>query len=150
MIISHPKVRDGKSIQKLINHYAADGLLIPLSLQEIYERIRDFFVYTIDEKIVGVASLHIVWEDLAEFRSLAVQAGHQGQGIGRALVTRTLDEARDLELKKVFLLTYQKVFFEKLGFREVNKSELPHKVWSDCIKCIKFPDCDETAMALEL
>ena len=149
-MIHHPKVRDGKSIQKLVNHYATGGLLIPLSLQEIYERIRDFFIYKIDENILGVASLHIIWEDLAELRSLAVHADHQGQGIGKALVTHALDEARGLELKKVFLLTYQKAFFEKFGFREVHKSELPHKVWSDCIKCIKFPDCDEIAMALEL
>ncbi|MGA1874575.1 MAG: N-acetyltransferase [bacterium] len=149
-MIHHPKVRDGKSIQKLVNHYAAGGLLIPLSLQEIYERIRDFFIYKIDENILGVASLHIIWEDLAELRSLAVHADHQRQGIGKALVIHALDEARSLELKKVFLLTYQKAFFEKFGFREVQKSELPHKVWSDCIKCIRFPDCDEIAMALEL
>ena len=148
-LITRPKIKDGKSIQKLVNTYANEGLL-PLSLQEIYERIRDFFIYKVEGKIVGVASLHIMWEDLAEFRSLAVDTNYQRRGIGRALVMSALDEARNLQVKKVFLLTNQKEFFQKMGFQQIDKSALPHKVWSDCIKCIKFPDCDEVAMVLEL
>jgi len=148
-MISRPKASEAKSIQKLINLYANNGLL-PLSLHEIYERIRDFFIYKIESKIVGAASLHIIWEDLAEFRSLAVHANYRQQGIGKALVMRALDEAKDLQLKKVFLLTNKNKYFRKLGFQLIDKSELPHKVWSDCIKCIKFPDCDEIAMILEL
>ncbi|MEW5802347.1 MAG: N-acetyltransferase [bacterium] len=149
-MITRPKVNEGKLIQNLVNLYAANGLLIPLSLHEIYERIREFFVYRIEEQIVGVASLHVVWEDLAELRSMAVHPDYQHRGIGKALGQRCLDEARELCLKKVFLLTYKKDFFQKVGFQEVDKSELPQKVWSDCIKCVKFPDCDEIAMSLTL
>ena len=148
-MISRPKAGEAKSIQELINLYANNGLLA-LSLHEIYERIRDFFIYKIESKIVGAASLHIIWEDLAEFRSLAVHANYRHQGIGKALVMGALDEAKDLQLKKVFLLTNQKKYFKKMGFQLIDKSELPHKVWSDCIKCIKFPDCDEVAMILKL
>ena len=149
-MIIRPKTKEGKSIQKLINSYASDGSLLPLSLHEIYERIRDFFVYKVEGEIVGVASLRIIWEDLAELRSLAVQSNYQRQGIGTALVMSAIDEARDLQMKKIFLLTNQKEFFEKLGFQLIDKSELPHKVWSDCVNCIKFPDCDEVAMILKL
>jgi len=148
-MISRPKVSEAKPIQELINLYANDGLLA-LSLHEIYERIRDFFIYKIESKIVGAGSLHIIWEDLAEFRSLAVHANYRHQGIGKSLVMSALDEARNLHLKKVFLLTNKKEYFQKMGFQLIDKSELPHKVWSDCIKCIKFPDCDEIAMIIKL
>jgi len=149
-MITRPKINEGKSIQQLVNLYAADGLLIPLSLHEVYERIREFFVYKIKEQIVGVSSLHIVWEDLAELRSMAVHPDYQHQGIGKALALRCIDEGRELCIKKIFLLTYKKEFFQKVGFQLVDKSELPQKVWSDCIKCAKFPDCDEVAMSLTL
>ncbi len=149
-MITRPKINEGKSIQQLVNLFAADGLLIPLSLHEVYERIREFFVYKIEEQIVGVASLHVVWEDLAELRSMAVHPNYQHQGIGKALALRCIDEGRELCIKKVFLLTYKKDFFQKVGFQLVDKSELPQKVWSDCIKCVKFPDCDEIAMSLTL
>ena len=149
-MITRPKINEGKSIQQLVNLYASDGLLIPLSLHEVYERIREFFVYKTDEQIVGVASLHVVWEDLAELRSMAVHPNYQCRGIGKALALRCIEEGRELCIKKVFLLTYKKEFFAKVGFQLVDKSELPQKVWSDCIKCVKFPDCDEIAMSLTL
>jgi amino-acid N-acetyltransferase len=149
-MITRPKINEGKSIQQLVNLYASDGLLIPLSLHEVYERIREFFVYKIDEQIVGVASLHVIWEDLAELRSMAVHPNYQHQGIGKSLALRCIEEGRELCIKKVFLLTYKKDFFAKVGFQLVDKSELPQKVWSDCIKCVKFPDCDEIAMSLTL
>jgi len=149
-MIIRPKVNEGKAIQQLVNLYAAQGLLIPLSLHDIYERIREFFVYKIDDQIVGVASLHVIWEDLAEVRSMAVHPDYQRRGIGKALVLRCLDEGRDLGIKQVFLLTYKKEFFEKVGFQLIDKSKLPQKVWSDCIKCVKFPDCDEIAMSITL
>lgn len=149
-MIIRPKINEGKLIQQLVNRYAAEGLLIPLSLHEVYERIREFFVYKIEGQIVGVSSLHVVWEDLAELRSMAVHPNYQHQGIGKALALRCIDEGRELCIKKVFLLTYKKDFFQKVGFQLVDKSELPQKVWSDCIKCVKFPDCDEIAMSLTL
>jgi len=149
-MITRPKIDEGKSIQQLVNLHAAGGLLIPLSLHEVYERIREFFIYKIEDKIAGVASLHVVWEDLAELRSMSVHPDYQHQGIGKALALRCIEEGRELCIKKIFLLTYKKEFFEKVGFQLVDKSELPQKVWSDCIKCVKFPDCDEVAMSLTL
>ena len=94
--------------------------------------------------------MHICWEDLAEVRSLAVAAAYEGRGVGRHLVEACLDEARQLGLPRIFALTYKQAFFEKFGFRVVEKSELPHKVWGDCLKCAKFPDCDEIAMIVDL
>jgi amino-acid N-acetyltransferase len=94
--------------------------------------------------------LHICWEDLAEVRSLAVDENYEGRGIGRQLVEACLQEAREIGLKKVFALTYKDQFFAKLGFRIIEKSELPHKIWGDCIKCAKFPECDEIAMSIKL
>lgn len=150
IIISRPKIIDGRTIQKIINQYANDGLLIPLSLHDVYERIRNFWVAKDSDEIIGVAALHTIWENLAEIRSLAVQSGYQRQGIGRALVNQAIEEAKQLEIQKIFILTLQREFFLKMGFHEVNKAELPHKVWSDCLKCIKFPECDEIAMAIDL
>lgn len=149
-MIRRPKINEGKAIQQLVNLYAVDGLLIPLSLHDIYERIREFFVYQVENQIVGIASLRVVWEDLAEIRSMAVHPNFQHQGIGKSLALRCLDEGRELGIKQIFLLTYKKEFFEKVGFQLVDKSKLPQKVWSDCIKCVKFPDCDEIAMSLTL
>jgi amino-acid N-acetyltransferase len=100
--------------------------------------------------VVGTVCLHICWEDLAEVRSLAVAEDQGGKGIGRQLVQACLDEARQLGLKRVFALTYKPGFFEKLGFHTIEKSELPHKIWGDCMKCAKFPECDEIAMSIEL
>ncbi|RMG56963.1 MAG: N-acetyltransferase, partial [Deltaproteobacteria bacterium] len=116
----------------------------------IYENIRDFFVCEDEDGgVVGVAALHVMWEDLAEIRSLAVKEGSEGGGIGRMLMDACLSEARSLGIKRVFALTYRSGFFEKFGFREVEKSTLPQKIWTDCLKCSKFPDCDETAVILE-
>jgi amino-acid N-acetyltransferase len=94
--------------------------------------------------------LGICWKDLAEIESLAVSEALQGKGLGRKLVEACLHEARGLGLDKVFTLTYVPEFFVKLGFYEVDKSCLPHKIWADCLKCPKFPDCDETALMLQL
>jgi amino-acid N-acetyltransferase len=100
--------------------------------------------------VVGTCSLRICWEDIAEIRSLAVREDYHGRDLGRKMVETCIKEARDLGLKKLFVLTYVPPFFEKMGFHPVDKSILPHKVWGDCIKCVKFPDCDEEALILEL
>lgn len=149
-MIRRATIPDVKAIHKLLMTYARDGLMLSRSLADIYEALRDFYVYEQDGVVAGTVCLHICWEDLAEVRSLAVDQGWEGQGIGRKLVGTCLDEARQLGLKKVFALTYKQVFFEKLGFRVIEKSQLPHKVWGDCLKCAKFPECDEIAMSLEL
>jgi amino-acid N-acetyltransferase len=139
-------VGDVGKIQKLVNHLAAEGLMLSLSLSEVYEHLRDFTVADKDGDVVGACALHIVWEDLAEIRSLAVDPTCRESGIGRGLVENCLDEARELRLRRVFALTYQEQFFHRMGFRTVEKEELPHKVWTDCLKCTKFPNCDETAV----
>lgn len=149
-MIRKARIQDAKAIHQLLIGYARDGLVLPRPLSEIYEAIRDFYVFEDEGAVVGTVSLHICWDDLAEVRSLAVAADREGRGIGRRLVEACLDEARQLGLKRVFALTYKPVFFGKLGFREIEKSELPQKIWGDCMKCAKFPECDETALITHL
>ncbi|HDR46110.1 MAG TPA: N-acetyltransferase [Geoalkalibacter subterraneus] len=143
-------IPDAKTIQKLLMDYSRDGLMLPRSLSEIYENIRDFYVFDEQGTVLGTVCLSICWEDLAEVRSLAVAESASGRGIGRSLVEICLEEARTLGLRRVFALTYKPVFFAKIGFREIEKSELPHKIWGDCLKCAKFPDCDEIAVCIDL
>jgi amino-acid N-acetyltransferase len=145
------KPSDAVIVHELINLYAKEGLLLPVSLNKLYDNIRDFHICEDERgKIVGCAALHITWEDLAEIRSLAVAPEMRGKGIGRKLVELCLNEAKELGIKRVFVLTYQIDFFKKLGFSEINKGLLPHKVWTDCLNCPKFPKCDETAMIKNL
>jgi len=124
--------------------------MLPRSLSELYESMRDFIVCKDNGKILGVCALHIIWEDLAEIRSLAVDRGYQKLGIGKDLVRRCLKEARDLGLKRVFALTYNPEFFKKMGFVDIDKSSLPQKIWGDCLRCHKFPECDENAVIKHL
>ena len=149
-MIRKARIADARSIHQLLLKYAGDGLMLSRSLPDIYETIRDIYVYELDGVVVGTVWLHVCWEDLAEVRSLAVSDGVGGRGIGRQLVESSLVEARDIGIKRVFCLTYQPDFFGKLGFVEIEKAELPHKIWGDCIKCAKFPECDEIAMQIML
>jgi amino-acid N-acetyltransferase len=144
------QIRDVKNIQKLLTHFASRGDMLSRSLSELYESIRDFYVWEEGGEILGTAALHIIWEDLAEIRSVAVSEDAGRKGIGTMVVNACIEEARQLGLKRVFCLTYKPNFFAKFGMRIVDKSELPHKVWGDCMKCVKFPDCDEIAMILDL
>ncbi len=148
-MIRKARIPDAKVIHRLLLAYAKEGLMLSRSLSEIYEEIRDFYVFEVDGAVVGTVCLHICWEDLAEVRSLAVDEGQGGRGIGRDLVISCLEEAKELGLKKVFALTYKPGFFSKVGFHEIEKSELPHKIWRDCMRCPKFPECDEIAMSIE-
>ena len=145
-VIRKAVIGDGPSVQKLVNDFASRGLMLGLSLSEYYEHIRDFLVAEVDGRIVGTCALHVIWEDLAEIRSLAVDPCCRELGIGRELVEHCVAEAGVLRLRRVFALTYQPDFFSRLGFHPVEKSELPHKVWGHCTKCTKFPDCDEEAV----
>jgi len=144
------EIKDVKEIQKLLTHFANRGDMLSRSLSELYEAIRDFYICEEEGRLLGTAALHVVWEDLAEIRSVAVSEEAGRKGVGTQLVQACLDEAREIGLKRVFCLTYKPNFFGKFGFRIVDKSELPHKVWGDCMKCVKFPDCDEIAMVLDL
>lgn len=149
-MIRKAQISDVKDIQKLLMKYASQGDMLSRSLSELYESLRDFYVFADDDALLGTAALHIVWDDLAEVRSVAVAEEAGRRGIGSQLVQACISEARQIGLKRIFCLTYKPDFFAKLGFRLVDKSELPHKVWGDCIKCVKFPDCDENAMILDL
>ncbi|MDA8428838.1 MAG: N-acetyltransferase [Geobacteraceae bacterium] len=149
-MIRKAQISDVKEIQKLLITFASRGDMLSRSLSEIYESLRDFYVYEEGGTILGAAALHIVWDDLAEVRSVAVSEDVGRQGLGSQLVQACIAEAREIGLKRIFCLTYKPDFFGKHGFHLVDKSELPHKVWGDCIKCVKFPDCDENAMILDL
>ena len=149
-MIRKAKLTDVKEIQRLTQPYSARGEILPRSLSELYDHLRDFFVYVRDRKVMGTCALHICWEDLAEIRTLAVEEEDQRKGVGAKLVKACLEESKELGVKKVFALTYRPEFFERQGFHKVDKSTLPHKIWSDCLKCVKFPDCDEIALVKEL
>jgi amino-acid N-acetyltransferase len=146
MQIRKATMDDVDDMQQLIQHFADQGLMLPRTLRSLYEHLQCFTVAVSGGRVVGTAGLHILWRDLAEIRSLAVHPMCHGQGIGRLLVQRLTREAEELGIAQVLSLTYQTAFFEKLGFRVVEKHLLPHKVWKDCIYCKKFNHCDETAM----
>lgn len=141
---------DTRAILQLIQFYSAKGLMLPRSFAQVVEKIRDFTVAVGDgadgSPLKGVVALHVVGEDLAEVRSLAVEESLQGQGVGRKLLESCIVDAKDLHLQKIFTLTYQTRFFDKLGFERVEKLTLPQKIWGDCVHCAKFSDCDEIAM----
>jgi len=145
------RMEDVKDIHALLLSTADEGMLLPRSLPQLYSHLRDFFVMLdAGNVLIGCGALAIMWEGLAEIRSLLVAPASRSLGGGRLLVRACLDEARELGLKRVFALTYQVAFFERQGFSVVPKDVLPQKVWMDCIHCAKFPDCDETAVLLEL
>ena len=137
---------DVEAIHKLVNDYAQQGVMLPRSRNSIYETLRDVIIAEEDDRLVGVGSLHLSWDALAEVRALAIAPGFQRRGIGRQIVEELLIEGRALGVKTFFTLTYQPEFFGTLGFSEVTKEELPQKVWKECINCPKFPNCDEVAM----
>ncbi|MBI4685120.1 MAG: N-acetyltransferase [Nitrospirae bacterium] len=147
--IRKAKTSDIKQIQKLINEFAKKEQMLPRSLNDLYESIRDLFVCEADERIKGACALHILWDDLAEIRSLAVSEDSQGTGIGKRLLAACLKEAEQFGVKRVFALTYQSEFFKKMGFSDIDKSKLPQKIWGDCLRCPRFPECDEDAVIRE-
>lgn len=142
------RMGDVRAIHALLTTFAVKGLMLPRSISSLYDHLRDFVVYEEEGVILGICALHISWDNLAEIRSLAVAEARQKCGIGALLVESCLDEARSLEIKNVFVLTYQAAFFRKFGFIDRDKQDLPHKIWSDCLHCSKFPDCDEDALIL--
>jgi len=148
--VEKARIRDVAQMHKLINSYADKGEMLARSLSEIYENVRDYFVVRQGERVIACAALHVSWLDLAEIKSLAVAEDSRKQGIGAQLVEACLNEAKRLGIATVFCLTYNPAFFEKFGFSQVDKMELPRKVWTECYRCPKFPNCDEVALVCNL
>jgi amino-acid N-acetyltransferase len=151
-MVRHATIKDIQSIYKLLQFFGSRGEMIPRPLSGLYDHVRDFVVYVSPKtgKVAGCCALQFCWEDLAEIRSLAVEESLQNQGIGRMMVETLVAGARSFGITQLFTLTYQPVFFEKMGFKRIERADLPLKIWSDCVHCVKFPDCDEIAMMREL
>lgn len=145
-MIRNAALRDVEPIYRLLQEYGRRGELLARSRSQLYDHLRDFWVQEAGGVVLGCCALQFCWADLAEIRSLAVHPDHGRKGIGSALVARAIAEARSHDIPKVFTLTYKPGFFRRLGFRSIDRSDLPLKIWSDCIACVKFPDCDENAM----
>lgn len=139
-------IKDVSQMHRLINYFADRDEMLARPLSEIYENIRDYFVVREGDKVIACVALHVMWEDLAEIKSLAVAEGSQKRGVGSQLVLACLEEAKGLGLGTIFCLTYKPAFFERAGFSQIDKMELPHKVWTECFRCPKFPNCDEVAL----
>lgn len=150
LIYRKPTFKDVEAIHKLVNDYAEQGLMLARSRNVLYETLRDMVLAEEEGIVVGVGALHLVWDELAEIRTMAIAPQAKKQGIGKTIVTMLIEEAKGLGIKTLFTLTYQPGFFSKLDFVEVPKEQLPHKVWKECINCAKFPNCDETAMILKI
>jgi amino-acid N-acetyltransferase len=148
--VEKARVSDAASIHRMISHFADKGEMLPRALSEIYDGIRDYFVVRESGQVVACAALHVTWVDLAEIRSLAVDEKEQKQRIGSLLVQACLEEAKELGIPRVFCLVRKPAFFEKHGFQLVDKMELPQKVWAECYRCPKFPNCDEVALVRHL
>ncbi len=149
-LIEKARIADVTQMHRLINYFAGKEEMLPRPLSELYENIRDYFVVRDGDKVVGCAALHVSWEDTAEIRSVAVVDEGQGQGVGVELVKACLVEAGELGIATVFCLTYKPEFFKRFSFSQVDKMELPRKVWTECYHCPKFPNCDEVAMICRL
>lgn len=145
-MIRKARVSDVAVMKQIISSYSKDELMLARSLSEMYENIRDYYVCEINEKVVGCCALHVVWEDLAEILALAVKPECSRKGMGTKLVSACLEDAEDLGMKEIFALTYVPEFFATLGFKIVDKNSLPRKIWSGCLRCPKFPDCNEIAV----
>ncbi|MCK4928166.1 MAG: N-acetyltransferase [Methanosarcinales archaeon] len=144
------RVGDVAQIRQLINVYAQQEVMLPRAIGELYENIRDFFVIEKEDRIIACGALHVTWEEYGEILSLAVSTAELRKGHGSRILEECLEEAPELGIKHLVTLTYAREFFEHHGFKVVDKSTLPHKLWSMCVKCPRFPDCDEIAMIKEL
>jgi len=146
MNIRTAKISDVEAIHSLISSYAERDRMLFRSVADIYENLQTFIVAELDGTIVGCCALEVIWADLAEIKSLAIDEAYKGKGIGRELVVASAGQAVNLGVPKVFALTLEPAFFEKSGFAIVEKEALPMKVWSDCARCPKQQNCDEIAV----
>ena len=150
MIFRKPTFSDIEFIYDIVNNYANKGVMLPRSRNTLYETIRDMIVAEENGAIIGVGGLHVVWDELAEIRTMAVKPEYVNKGIGREIVRLLIDEGKKIGVKQFFALTYKTNFFYNNGFRKISKDDLPHKVWKECIECPKFPNCDEVAMIMRV
>lgn len=149
--VTRAAIADAQAIHDLVNTFARKGEMLPRTMAEVYENLRDFYVVRNDSaQTVACGGLHILWEDLGEIKSLAVREDMQGQRLGARIVEACIDEARAIGLKTAFALTYRPAFFERLGFRQADVMNLPRKVWGECYRCPKFPGCNEIALVRDL
>ncbi len=149
--IRRATVADIPGIAAVMAGYVADGSLLPRSSGELYRSVREFHVaLDADARVVACAALRVLWDDLGEVRSLAVVPEAHGQGLGRILVERVLDDARELGLGRVIALTREVKFFERVGFQVAQRESMPRKVWTDCVACPRRHACDEIAVEIEL
>lgn len=145
-VLRKARVGDAPAIADIVNSHAKDGIMLQRPLSRIYDNIRDYTVIVKNDEIVGCGALHVMWADLAEIRAVALRKDIIGKGYGRPMIESLIAEARDIGIEKVFALTYRDGFFRHLGFKEIDKSELPHKIWADCVNCVHFPNCTEIAL----
>lgn len=145
-MVRRAKIKDVPQLVKMVNQYATRGEMLPRPLSQVYNSIRDYVVIERNEQIVACGALHVVWDNIAEVRTVAVAPDQIGQGLGRKIVEYLIEDAYQLELPQIFTLTYKPAFFEKFGFTRVDKKQLPHKAWQDCLNCPKFPECDEVPL----
>jgi amino-acid N-acetyltransferase len=146
LIVEKARIGDIAQIHQMVNSFAEKGEMLGRPISELYENVRDFFVIREGERVIACSALHVMWSDIAEIKSVAVAGESQRKGLGQKLVKACLKEAKGLGIPTVFCLTYQPAFFERQGFTRVDKMELPRKVWTECYRCPKFPDCDEVAL----
>lgn len=149
LVVRHAHMRDVRNIHALVTEGSEKGLLLPRSMNQVYIKLRDFWIVETGPgtEMLGCCALAISWENVAEVRSLLVPQKYRRHGIGTILVDACIEDAISLGVTKVFCLTYQQEFFSGMGFAEVPKETLPQKIWTDCVDCPKFPNCDEIAMA---
>lgn len=162
IVFRKAKISDAVNIKKAVDAYAKEGIMLFRPIYEIYGNIRDFFVAEKEKNIIGCCALHVLGEEylpgkrgsvLAEIRSLAVLKKEYGQGIGTQLVKSCINEAKEMEIDKLFTLTLKKnvPFFQGIGFKETNKVNLPQKIWQECIGCSRFPtDCNEISLIFKI
>jgi amino-acid N-acetyltransferase len=147
----HPTVKNIENMQKLVKKEVDDGIILHRSDDEIATTIRSYICVAVDEKLVGFVALHIHSKNLAEVRSLVISEQFRGYGFGKGLVLKCLEEAKELKIKELLSLTYQDKFFEKLGFKQIEKETIPEqKIWADCVKCKYFPICNEIALTISI
>lgn len=151
MKVRRARMGDVKAMHQLLNSFADKRELLPRSISEVYENLQQFFIAEHKKKIIGTCALYVTWDNLAEVKALAVEEKFQGQGIGKRLLSAVMQVAKDLHIRRLFTLTIRTGFFEHFDFKHVSKDHLPHKVWTECVKCVYFPDrCVEYAMVKDL